>query len=801
MLITNIRGEYVRQFPEININFEKGLVNINGDNGAGKTTILTLIELGLFGRINDVISTEIKYDQAKKSQKWWLELTFIVDKNEYCVFRHETSAKANLKVNGKELITGGQSEVTNHIVQKVLRMDQTSFSNAFYARQDDFDNLLKLTPEKRKKEISRLLRIDKLDDTVKNIRVDKNRLVTVIDEQSRQIKDLEYFSNNEHELKSSIVNITEKQDKQATIVQGKEIQYKKLLKQKKSLDITYEKHQSLAYTLREKVQEKSYAEMTMKNIRSELKEINNSKEEFALLQESVEKYDELVEKLQSLQEIQVLYVQKMQLSQHTQTLKSRLTAKKDRMDNLKKSMPSVNYLEQIQRINKEIIQLEESISFINDETVEIKSELAYVSNEGKRIKNERKNLQELGQDSPCPVCKRSMGNHFHTLSQDYVHNLEGLAAEHNKLSEVIQQKEKMKQDYYTNIHSLKQQKSEVEKKQRNFVKLQDELQMLHQDFQSDKKDYLTIQNQLDELNDITFDKDEYELLTNQVNKLRKKKERFSILSSLIAKEPKHLLQEKEVEEKIKIISTDIDTLEIQKSELNFDNEIYRSFQNKINLEVETLRAAEKELSLYKEQKKNYEVKMEQLEKEKNENESKIQKLELNKRELSKLIKSEEIVKGYKIKRMSKARPKIQSIMQELLSFTTNGKYDLVEIDEHYNVFIYRNGVKKPLHLYSGGEKKLIALCMRLAISRILTSQGEHKNFDYLALDEVLGSMDEGRQETIIEALKKLTSVFSQIFMITHNSNIKGLFDYTLQVEQNIDLSSRAFWVTENESLA
>jgi len=798
MLITKLQGEFVRQYPSISVTFpEEGLMNINGPNGAGKTTILTLIELALFGNISGIKASEIKYDQAKKSQKWWIELTFLKDGSEFCVQRHETTAKAKLSINGKELITGGQSEVTDHIVNKVLRMDQTSFTNAFYARQDDFDNLIKLSPEKRKKEISRLLKIDKIDDAIRKVRTDKNHLITTIDEQERHIKDSVVFDEQEAELKKSLATINGDQVKQKQVVKEREMSYKKLLEHKENLDKEYEKHQELISTFKERTLEKKHLiELNLLAIQNDLKEIGESKAEFSELEQDVRKYDDSLAKLQHMQEIKLLFVQKQQLIQHTSTLKKRLTSKKERMKKLKDSILDTNYSELIKNVSEEVSQLENDISVIDKDLIDYRSELVYVTNQGKHFKEKRNALLNVGEDSPCPVCKRAMGEHFHTLSEEYKHKLDSLANKHNELTKEIEAKDRKRQNTYKKISDLKIKREQLENEHRKITMLQDEYKMLQQDFQNDKQDYLNVQEQLNNFKDVLFNDEEYKVLKSNVEKLQIKKERFGILSSLLAKEPKLLQQEKEICEKVNSLNADIARLEVEIEGMKFDMDEYRSHQEKINKEVELLRAAEKELSAIKELLKNIEIRMEQLEKDRKDNQFKITELEDRKRKLALLIKTEEVFKNYKIDRMSKVRPLLESVMQELLSYITDGKYDLVQLDDHYNVFVYRNGIKKPFHLYSGGEQKLIALCMRLAISRVLTSQGEHTNFDYLALDEVLGSMDEGRQETIIDALRKLTSVFKQIFMITHNTNIKDLFDFTLQVEQNLDLSSKAYWTSD-----
>ncbi|WP_456363907.1 AAA family ATPase [Priestia aryabhattai] len=798
MLITKLQGEFVRQYPSISVTFpEEGLMNINGPNGAGKTTILTLIELALFGNISGIKASEIKYDQAKKSQKWWIELTFIKDGNEFCVHRHETTAKAKLSINGKELITGGQSEVTDHIVNKVLRMDQTSFTNAFYARQDDFDNLIKLSPEKRKKEISRLLKIDKIDDAIKKVRADKNHLVTTIDEQERHIKDSVLFDEQEKEFKNSLAAINNDQVKQEHIVKEREMSYRKLLEHKGNLDKEYEKHQELVSTFKELTQEKKHLiELNLRTIQNDLEEIRESKNEFSELEQDVRRYDDALAKLQHMQEIKILFVQKQQLIQHTSTLKNRLTSKKERMEKLKDSILDTNYSELIKDVNEEVSRLENDITVIDKDLIHYRSELVYVTNQGKHFKEERSVLLNVGEESPCPLCKRAMGEHFHTLSEEYKHKLDSLANKHNELTKELESKDKKRQNTYKKISDLKIKRDQLESEHRKITMLQDEYKMLQQDFQNDKQDFLNVQDQLNNFNDVLFNDEEFKTLKNDVEKLQIKKERFGILSSLLAKEPKLLRQEKEISEKVNLLNTEIVRLETEIEGMKFDMDKYRSHQEKINKEVELLRVAEKELSAVKELLRNIEVRMDQLEKDRKDNQFKIAELEERKRRLALLIKTEEVFKNYKIDRMSKVRPRLESIMQELLSYITDGKYDLVQLDDHYNVFVYRNGIKKPFHLYSGGEQKLIALCMRLAISRVLTSQGEHKNFDYLALDEVLGSMDEGRQETIIDALRKLTSVFKQIFMITHNTNIKDLFDFTLQVEQNLDLSSKTYWTSD-----
>ncbi|MED2737427.1 SMC family ATPase [Bacillus toyonensis] len=799
MILNELTGEYVRQFKtyltENPITFpESGLINVNGDNGVGKTTIFMLVELALFGSITGVKATEIKNNEAKKNQKWFVKLTFTISDKQYTVYRHETTAKAYLEYNGEQIQTG-QIEVTDYIEKTVLGMDQKTFVNTFYAKQDEFDNLIKMTNEKRKKEISRLLRFNQIDKALENVRKDKNKLVTVIDESSRHIKDPALFVERKNELNASLSDSTSKLNEQKVCVKENEEKYNELLLKKEQLDEQFQQYQQKTSLHRELNKEKKHLiELTLKNVQVQLDEIENLKKEFSSLQQEVMDFDSLTKQLQEMQSARVKYAQKEQLLEQAQNLKQRLTTKKQRLDDLKDKLPTEDFNEKIFELVSSVSTIEQNISTINDEIVDVKSTLAYVTNEGKRLKNERNNIQHLGAESSCPTCKRAMGEHFGVLSHHFNENLQKLTNQFNDLSTQLKEKENEKLNKQKELNSLNQEKRNIESAQNSARMAQNEYQVLQQDFQNDKQFYLSTQKQYEEMEDVTFDLNAFNGLSNKIAELQAKKERYNYISMVIAKESPLNEQKDDVIKRIDEITDEIKQIEKDIDSLNFNVDTYKEFQNKINEAVTSLRDSEKQYSNLNENVKSFEIQITQLLDEEKENNVKQKELDARKHELGLLLMTEEIYKNYKIDRMSKIAPSIARIMEDLISFMTNGKYDRVDLDDHYNIFVYRNGIKQPFHLFSGGEQKMIALCMRLAVSRILLSQGNHRRFDYLALDEVLGSMDENRQKSIVNALKKLIAVFKQIFMITHNSNIKDLFDYTLQVEQENDLSSRTFWI-------
>src|SRR5690625_4403461 len=88
-----------------------------------------------------------------------------------------------------EYIQTGQTAVSDHIENNVLRMDHQSFLNAFYAKQDELDKLSELRDGERKNLLSKLLNIDDIDKALQASRKDKNKLDIQIKEMKRHIKD------------------------------------------------------------------------------------------------------------------------------------------------------------------------------------------------------------------------------------------------------------------------------------------------------------------------------------------------------------------------------------------------------------------------------------------------------------------------------------------------------------------------------------------------------------------------------------------------------------------------------------
>ncbi|MGC4191802.1 MAG: SMC family ATPase [Thermomicrobiales bacterium] len=136
-------------------------------------------------------------------------------------------------------------------------------------------------------------------------------------------------------------------------------------------------------------------------------------------------------------------------------------------------------------------------------------------------------------------------------------------------------------------------------------------------------------------------------------------------------------------------------------------------------------------------------------------------------------------------------PILGDMTSELVSEVTDGKYDRVEFDGNYGIEIFDGSDERfPLATFSGGERDAIALCARLALSRMIGSQAASPPA-FLVLDEVFGSLDRERRTRLLDMLGSISASnesFRQMFIISHVDDVRSapLFDELWRIEETED---------------
>lgn len=131
---------------------------------------------------------------------------------------------------------------------------------------------------------------------------------------------------------------------------------------------------------------------------------------------------------------------------------------------------------------------------------------------------------------------------------------------------------------------------------------------------------------------------------------------------------------------------------------------------------------------------------------------------------------------------NRIRPSLEGAVGSLLSVMSEGRYDTVKIDKDYNIKVKVDTGFRPLLEMSGGEQDLVALALRLGLSRIVSSTHGSSGPGFLVLDEVFGSQDVRRREMIVDALKSLRGIFPQILLVSHVDGAEDQVDQLVRFE-------------------
>lgn len=169
-MITRVVLENFRSHANSSFEFSAGTNVVVGVMGAGKSSVMDGICLGLFGTFPALNSKRLslaevirKYPNPADKCKVTVDFT-LVGKN-YQVERliqNEKSNQAYLRENGRA-IAGPQSREVTQRVESLLGLDFELFSRAVYAEQNHADYFLRLSPGQRKEKLDELLGLSRYE--------------------------------------------------------------------------------------------------------------------------------------------------------------------------------------------------------------------------------------------------------------------------------------------------------------------------------------------------------------------------------------------------------------------------------------------------------------------------------------------------------------------------------------------------------------------------------------------------------------------------------------------------------------
>jgi exonuclease SbcC len=143
--------------------------------------------------------------------------------------------------------------------------------------------------------------------------------------------------------------------------------------------------------------------------------------------------------------------------------------------------------------------------------------------------------------------------------------------------------------------------------------------------------------------------------------------------------------------------------------------------------------------------------------------------------------AQKILEGCEEQLRVSVRPALEACVSDLLAKLSDGRISAARIANDYGVSVMDDGEFRQAWELSGGEQDLVALALRLGIAEVVAER-HGGGVGFLILDEVFGSQDHSRRQSILTALRGLREEYGQIWCISHVGGLEDAADKVIAVE-------------------
>ncbi len=786
-----------RQHVDTVLDFRPGLTGIIGPNGAGKSTILEAIAWAIYGTqaVRGKVDS-LRFNRAPGRSPVRVVLEFELNGELHRVSRTPRNAEL-FRADEEAPIAAGISEVTRQLNRR-LGMNRDEFFNTYFTGQKELQFLAAMKPNERRLFLSQVLGYERLRHAQTRAREQRKVLKGQIEELRRNLGDPEQLARAVEEAESRLSEATQAlavteaaQVEAATRFAELEPTWARL-QSERDRDRQLHEELRIAQTRLEAV------DSTMRKAEAELSELAAVGGELEKLQEAVTPLAGLSveeEKLRGLADAAsrraALEKQLVEQRQRVETLSQKeteLETAAGTFEDLKATVETRD--EECSEMER---QRDEARSNWQRDQQDVDARLRMLREQADDLKKQIKQIEAAGPDGVCPACQRPLGAEFDRvlgeLREQFAEVVDA-GKWHKKRLEQLKAEPADVLAVDANLSEARRNRDQLRTELAAAEAARGQAAVLGKELEAEKTRARTLAGEIAALAE-GYDSDRYDQVRRDLERLRDLEKKVAQLEARLEAGPRLKAHCAEAEEQARQIRAQISEVEASRAELDFSEEEFAS----VGGSFESARAALDHARLAAERARG------ELEAARSaadaargaeEEHRKVARV-IGEREREQRLHNEldSALGALRDELNDRVRPELSEIASVFLTELTDGRYNQIEISPEYTIVVLDDGEEKPV--ISGGEEDLANLVLRLAISQMIADRAGQA-LSLLVFDEVFGSLDDQRRESVVRLLQKLQDRFEQVVLITHIESIHEGMDQVVRVEY--DESSGASVIRE-----
>ncbi len=785
MRLVSLKARNFRVLREVSLVFPDSVIGVIGPNGAGKSSLVEAISWALYGtQVARSGKEEIKSVFAGPSELCEVCLEFAINGELYRVVRRLTGRSDRPEV---ELYRGAAAESvgvneTRRYVGELLGLDWRGFLTSFLARQQELNALSDLQPSKRRDQLAGMLGIERLDRAIRKVKEDTRSDERQAGFLEKQLADLGWIELRIKELTAQISQLSQRVSRLETACKEAQTAFERASEHFQR--VQQAKSAWLQLQARLEAEEKSIVHLSeqLQNLRQEASRLAQYQQELSELEIKLADLPALREQLETmklarsrLEMRQTLTKQEADLTRERDQIESRMASNDRMMADYEGQMSSIP-----DNVRGLLTDEQQRLEQARNEYSRLRSRKVAQEGEIRKLKQQMESIAQFGPESVCDRCLRPLGDSLPEIRAHLTKELaqlERAAAELDRQLQIKQEEGKKLKESCRDLEDRANTRYQLSVKREACLSERESLLERRRELQGKLSE---ISGRLAQLGQAHFDEEQFSSLAGRAEQLEQVRSRSNQLKGELSRLPAvrqaiedHTQKQESADKEVASLKAERERLAFGEKDFEAAQQSFQTAQKQLELAKNVYLSASKEHELNQ---RELEGKLEQMKR----FEQMSQELENCRTSLYYGEKLAGLFVKFRSHLIAGIRPALAGFSSQLMSEMTSGKYNLVELDEKYNLRVMDYGQYYGVDRFSGGEKDLANLCLRLAISLALTeSAGLSRSF--IILDEIFGSQDNERKDLIIRALANLKNRFPQVLLITHVEDIKDRVEELIEV--------------------